>query len=244
MIPFDEPTMTDQQKKLRFALSGESGTMEKQMKAIIQNVKARLKRDVIRPSELEMFKEVQVADSGKYSDTGKIGHSNAASLLADSARKRLETMADESGFPGMREYNQYMKDHYDAIRLLKRLRNQVVKNGRLGNMMRQHAMGTMASVAGGFAGGGFWGTLLAGLGGEVGGNALGKIMGDASLSNPLKDSILKTISRENPAIVQKLLNFTKQKGGNAVQELAPKSSKIPGLAQNLITKGAIRGATQ
>lgn len=236
------------QAALRRALTGKSAKMMSETESIINDFKQSLPSfgwDIknLKPSELELLKEVTGAQSKIYKQTGQIGEANALSLLHDTAKARIEKIAADSGFPHMKEYTQYMHDHYNAIKLLERLRNQTVKGGRLGNMLRSHAMGTIGAVAFGMGGGGIMGSLLAGLAGEGAGGLLGKIMGDTSITNPLRSMILKNAPSKNTPLIDKLLSFTGKKG-----EVAPilKTSPSKGAewAKSLTTKGLIRAFGQ
>lgn len=220
---------------------GESGRIETKIRAAFDDLRANY-GDSVPPSVLESIKEAHATNSGIYKRTGAIGDANASSIIGDVARSKIEKIAEESGLPGMKEYNKYIASHYKAIDALKLLNGQKVKGGRLGNMLRSHAIGTAASVAGGIGGGGFAGALLGFGGGELVGNMLGKILGQSALSNPLRDAILKRMSQENPEIVNQMLRYAEQDGKKVAPLLSPKKETRSGLIPRTLTTAATRAA--
>lgn len=238
---------TDAEKHLTMqrTFSGEAQNMSSKIDKIVADIKATTGKTELTAPELEAFKEAQMSNSGIFKRTGAIGDENAASLLGGVAKDKIENLANEAGFPGMKEYNQYIKDHYDSIKVLQRLGKQTIKGGRLGNMLRSHTMGLIGAAAGAPFGGGLVGSLVGGAAGEGAGHVLSKVMGDTSISNPLRDKILEKIQEEDPQVVQQLMKFA-GKTGKVAPIANPKSaSKLTGLISPFLTTGAIestRGA--
>lgn len=225
---------------LQRTMSGESQAMSDKIDTIVKNIQAQTGRDSITAPELQALKEVQTANSGVYRRTGAIGDQNAASLLGEAAKTKMENIAKEAGFPGLKEYNQHMSDHYDAIKLLQQLRRQSVKGGRLGNMLTGHVVGAVAAGAANAAGGGFLGSMASLLAGESSGNFISKLMNSGE--NPFRASVLDKIEMEDPQIVQELKNFAGTEENVAPIKRAKgtfKSGILPGL---LIKGGARAGA--
>jgi hypothetical protein len=228
----------------RSAFSGKTSSTQAKVESLLSDIKQALGKETLSPSELEILKEEQARLSGRYRLTGDVADENAHSMIADAARNKLEKLAEDSGFSGMKEYNRYIKDHYNAIKLLQRLGKQTVKGGRLGNMLRSHALAGVMSVAANAGGGGFLGTLMGGLAGETAGQMFSKILADTSISNPLRDKILEKIAQEDPQVVQELLAFAKKGTGKVAPMATPKAASVSkGILPNLVTKTAIRGAT-
>jgi hypothetical protein len=237
--------------------SGQSSKMNNQIDSIIEDIKNALgtkdpitgeiiPRDSITTSELEQLKETQATNSGIYKQTGAIADQNAASSIGNIARDKIEQTAADSGLPHMQEYNQLMKNHYHARTLLQKLGVQTVAGGRLGNMLRGHTAGVVAGLAGNALGGGFMGTIGAALGGESASHFISKIMGDTSLSNPLRNAILDRVATENPELVNEMQRFGKTTGPVA-QIMKPKSGlglKSVGKLSKVLNAGAIRGGVK
>lgn len=221
--------------------TGETGSMSTKINKIFDDFKSTY-GDTISAKDLEKIKEAQAGASGIYKRTGQIGEQNASSIIGNVARGKIESLADEAGFPGMNEYNQYIKEHYNAMDALNKLNGQTVKGGRLGNMLRGHTIAGISGLAASSLGGGFLGTLAAAGGGEAGNAILSKILGETSISNPLRDAVMSKIAQENPDIVQRLLDFSGGKG-DVAPLLSPKSSKIPGLVSSVLTKASARGGS-
>lgn len=200
----------------------------------------------LTPSQVEEIKESMTGASGVYKRSGQIGDQNVSSLIGGVARKKVEDLADSSGFPGMKEYNAYIKQHYTALQALKKLNGQAVKGGLLGNTLRQHTLGLVGSMVGNAMGGGILGTMGGLLSGELSGRMLSKVLGDTALSNPLRDAILSKIQTEDPDIVQKLMKFNSG-GDNRITQskvapiYSPKTSRSSGRVSGILTKVAARG---
>lgn len=221
--------------------SGQSGKIKSQINRIFDDFKRNFGEDM-SVSDLEKIKEAQAKASGIYKRTGQIGEDNASSIIGDISRKKIEDIADKSGFGGMQEFNHYIASHYKALDALKAIEGQPVKGGRLGNMLRGHAAGTAAAMVGSTAGG-----PMAGAAGflatEAANKVLSKILGDTALSNPLKDAILKRIEMANPGIVEKLQQFSGTQGKKVAPLLTPNKGKAGGLLPSLGTAYATRVAT-
>lgn len=233
----------------QYAASGETTKMQAQLDKLFQDYQGSY-GDAVTPSQLEAIKEAQAGASGIYKRTGQIGEQNAASIVGNVARSRIEDIASKSGFSGMKELNKLMSEHYDALSLLGKIDGQTVKGGRLGNMLRGHTIAGISALADVAGGGGLFSTLLAGLGGEGANALLSKIMGDTSISNPARELILNSIAQVNPDIIKAAQEFLASKGrlpselaGQVAARMAPKTaSKAPGLISNLLMKSTARGA--
>lgn len=225
---------------LQRTMSGESQAMSDKIDTIVNNIKAQTGRDAITAPELQALKEVQTANSGVYRRTGAIGDQNAASLLGEAAKTKMETIAKEAGFPGLKEYNQHMSDHYDAIKLLQQLRRQSVKGGRLGNMLTGHVVGAVAAGAANAAGGGFLGSMASLLAGDSAGNFVSKLMNSGE--NPFRASVLDKIEQEDPQIVQELKNFAGTEEDVAPLK-RPKESVKSGILPGLLIKAGARAGS-
>ena len=242
LTPEAEAALTPATKSnfLRQKLSGTSEETATHIQSIVDNIKKTIGKDNLTTSELEAFKEAQAGLSKKYARAGQIGASDARSFLADVARNRIEKTANESGLPNMGVYNKYIQQHYNILKILSRFESQKVKGGMLGNMLRARTGDVLGGVVGNTLAPGVGGTLLGALSGEMGSNLVSKIIGDTSLSNPLRDALISNIEKQDPQIVQQFLGHAGQTGQVAPVAI-PKSTKIPGLIGNLLTKAAIRG---
>lgn len=212
--------------------SGQSVKIQRQIKNLFADFKKNYGNS-ISVKDLEKIKEAQAQASRIYKRTGQIGEDNASSLIGTVARRKVEDIAEKSGFSGMKEYNKYIQSHYRAVDVLEKIEGQPVKGGRLGNMLRGHALG----IAAGIGGGGIPGFLA----GEAANKVLSKILGDTQLSNPLRDAILKRMTQANPAIVDELLKFSEQQGKQVAPLLTPKGGKSAGAVPRLINQAVTRG---
>ncbi len=158
-------------------------------------------------------------------------------------------MANDSGLPHIKELNQLMSQHYDALKALDKIDGQVVKGGRLGNILRGHTVAGIGAIAANAMGGGVLGTVGAAMGGEAANDFLSKVLGDTSFTNPIRDAILNKIKTENPDVVAELQKALSDKGklpsslqGKIGAQLAPQSnlSNISGIAGKTGLKGLIR----
>lgn len=240
------------------SMSGETGKMSAKMDAIANDIKknAGLKADEngvmpdmqLKPSQVESFKEAQTAASGIYKRTGQIGEQNASSLLGNEGRNSIEKMANDSGLPSIKELNKLMSQHYATLDALDKIDGQTVKGGRLGNLLRGHAIAGVSAIAANTMGGGILGILGAALGGEGANALLSKVLGETSFSNPIRDALLNRIETENPDIVSKIQEYLHNKGslpaelqGKIGAQLAPKASgRMSGLISPILTKGSSR----
>ncbi len=239
--------------------TGETAKITKQINSLFDDFKTNYGKD-LTPSELEKIKEVQAASSGIYKRTGQIGETNASSIIGDVARSKIESLADEAGFPGMKEYNKYIQAHYNALDALNKINGQVVKGGRLGNILRGKTVAGLAGAADLVGGGGLLSAMAAGFAGEKASDFISKILADTSFSNPLRDAILSKIGTENPEIVQKLQQFVTGQavqsgdvskiaaalniGGKVAPTMTPTQnigSRVNALLPSLFTKAGARG---
>ena len=219
------------------------GNATNQINSSFDNFKAKY-GEVLNPSQVEEIKEGMTNSSGVYKNNGMIDNQNASSLIGNVARSKIEQLSDASGFPGMNEYNDYMKQHYTALSALKRLNGQAVKGGLLGNTLRQHTIGLAAGAISSAMGGGVLKDIGAIFGGEMAGKLISKVMGDTALSNPLRNVILSKLETEDPEIVQKLQQFAQQGKSKVAPLYSPKkTSKMPSLSSGLISKALTRSAT-
>jgi len=224
------------------AATGETGPMTAKINKLFDDFQNSY-GDSINPTQLEKIKEAQAGASRIYKKNGAIGDQNASSVIGNVARDKIEALAQDAGFPGMKQYNNYIKAHYNALDALDKLNGQVVKGGRLGNIMRGHTIAGISALGANAMGGGFLGTVSSAAAGEMANSLLSKVLGETSFSNPLRDAVLNKIEEENPEIVQKLLQFT-GKSRNVASVLSPAKSKINfGLLSSIANKSLIKGAT-
>ena len=226
--------------------SGETGAMSSKIDKTITDIKiahgltpdpitGELPDLKISASDLEAMKESQMNSSGIFKRSGAIGDQNGASMLGEAAKTNIEKMAARSGFHGMEEYNNLIANHYDAIRVLQKLNGQIVAGGRLGNMLRGHTAGVIGAAAANLLGGGFWGTIASGLGAEGASHLFSKILGETTLSNPLRNAIMSKIQTEDPEIVQQLQRFLGNTGKVASSLIPKPSGKVTGKIIPLIS---------
>lgn len=221
--------------------SGDVKSIQSQIKGQIKNLRKELGSDSSMKS-LEKIKERQTQSSKVFSRAGQVKEGNAASYIGATAKQMVEDIAEKSGMGGMKEYNKYMQSHYRAIDALKKLNGQAVKGGRLGNILRGHAAGVTAGIAG--SGLGPIGTIGGFLAGEAANHFLSKILGDTALSNPMRDVILRRIEQSNPGIVEKILAFSGKQGKKVAPLLKPKASMKSNILQQGLIKTAVKGVTQ
>ncbi|MDE2016001.1 MAG: hypothetical protein KGJ89_05550 [Patescibacteria group bacterium] len=226
-------------------------------------LKSQMGKDVL-PSDLEKIKE-SFAGKGGYGNVSPKDMAKANRIAGNAVKTKIEDLSTESGLPGIKEFNQIIGAHEQALKALKKINGQTVKGGRLGNMLRGHAMGGVAAIAANAMGLGGLGDVLSALAGEGANNLISKLGADNSIANPLQVAILNKIAKSDPEIVQRLQAFAasnpdavrqavesgdigringilKESSGPVAPSLLPKAAK-KGAIIALLQKAAIRGAT-
>lgn len=183
-------------------------------------------------------------------------------MVGNTIKTNVEDLAKKAGLPEVADMNEYIGQHLDAADHLDRLNGTKARGGRIGDILKSHA-GAQIGGAAGFFGGGPIGALMGALAGHYGGKVAGNVIRKVA-SSPIKTAILNRIVKEDPEIVQKVLQYAKQtpQGLEALKEqlgekgidifnkkvkgspvLSPKPSK-QGLVSGLLTKGAVRATAQ
>lgn len=139
-------------------------------------------------------------------------------VMGNTLKTAIEDGAKKAGLEGIKEMNDYVGSHLDAADALERLHGTKAKGGRLGDLMQKHTLGAIGGISG-FFGGGPIGSLMGALAGEWAGGKLSTILRKVG-SSPVKSAILRRMVQEDPAIVQKMLEYAKKtpQGLEALQE--------------------------
>lgn len=186
-------------------------------------------------------------------------------LIGNQLKTDVETLAKKGGLEGVDEMNEYIGSHLDLADNLERLNGTKAKGGRLGDLLRTRAFEAGGAAVGGVFGGGVVGALLGAVVGNYSSKAVASILRKVEAS-PIKSAILRRIVREDPEIVQKILQqsdktpkeleaIKKQLGELGIDifpetgeklvapKLAP-TDKNAGLLQRTLTTGAARIGAQ
>lgn len=161
-----------------------------------------------------------------------------ASPIARAARSLLEDQSKTEGMPDLKSFNKVLQNHINARKVLEAMRGQVVKGGRLGNMLRGHTAGAIGGIAGTAAGGGFLGTIGGALAGEGASKLLSNWTANTSLTTPLQEAMLEKLQLEDPEIVSqyaKSIGKTTPTVPQRVPQAAPTASSLRNL---LVSKAA------
>lgn len=184
-------------------------------------------------------------------------------LIGNGLKTSVEDSAKKAGVEGVGELNDVIGQHLDAADSLDRLHGAKAKGGRLGDTLTRHSLETLGGI-GGFFGGGPVGSLMGILAGHYGGPVLSRLLRYTG-SSPIKTAILNRMVKEDPEIVNKMLQYAKKtpQGLQALKEqlkkngisifqnpekkglvsglLSPK--KTNGLVPNLLNKIGVRSVT-
>lgn len=120
--------------------------------------------------------------------------------IAKSAQKTIEETASKAGFDDVAQFNRYIGDRLEAAKFLESLHGQTIKGGRLGKYVGM----TLGSIVGAPSG------PLAALFGVIAGNSVANILIKASVANPIKRLILRSIRKTNPEVFQKMKKFLEE----------------------------------
>lgn len=129
-------------------------------------------------------------------------------LIGNNLKTSVEEIAKKNGLGDVSKMNEYIGQHLDAADHLDRLHGTKAKGGRLGDILKSHALAEVGGVAGLF-GGGPVGALMGALAGHYGGKVVGSGIRKTA-SSPIKSAILKRIVQEDPDFVTKIAQFAGQ----------------------------------
>lgn len=160
-----------------------------------------------------------------------------ASPVARAARNLLEKQSETEGLPDLKAFNKVIQSHIHANTILQKMQGQVVKGGRLGNMLRGHTAGAIGGLAGTAAGGGFLGTIGGALAGEGASKLLGHWAANTSLTTPLQEALLEKLQMEDPEIIQQ---YAKSVGKETptVPQRVPQAPPTASTLRNLLVSKA------
>lgn len=183
-------------------------------------------------------------------------------MIGNALKTSVEDIAKKGGLDGVQEMNEYTAQHLDAADALDRLNGSKAKGGRLGDLMQKHTLGAIGGVSGAF-GGGPVGAIIGAMAGEYAGGKLSSILRKVG-SSPIKSAMLKRLVQEDPAIVQKMIDYSKKtpQGLEALKEqlakqginilqgsakkavTAPKAGLLSTIAKKSVTSGLIGTASR
>lgn len=185
-------------------------------------------------------------------------------MIGNQLKTNVENLAKKGGLEGVGDMNEYIGSHMDLVNHLERIHGNKAPGGQLGNMLRTRGYEAAGAAVGGLFGGGLPGALLGMLAGNYTSKGITAVLRKIEAS-PIKSAILRRIVREDPEIVQKILQqsgktpkelealkkqlgdlgvdiFPEQTQRMVAPKLAPKSAQ-PGLMQNTLnTLGGRMGA--
>ena len=135
-------------------------------------------------------------------------------MIGNALKKDVETLSERSGLKGVGEMNEYIGSHYDLADILGRMHGNAAKGGRLGDLLRTRTFEAVGGTTGAMFGGGVPGALAGAVIGNYSARALSSILRKVE-AGPIRSAILKRMVKEDPEIVQKML----QASGRTPQEL-------------------------
>jgi hypothetical protein len=218
--------------------------------------------EVIQASDVNDWK-YRLQDLSKFDLANPAQNRTTYRIMSHEFKTEVENLAKQSGLDGIQEMNDYIGSHHDLQDILSFLNGTKAKGGRLGDIMQKTAFQAIGGATGGLFGGGWFGSLLGVLAGGKASDVMSNLSRKIS-SSPIKTAILNKIQREDPEIVQKMLEYAKStpQGLEAINEflekqgvklfksglkgspiLKPKQS-ARGLISGLIKIGGARVATQ
>lgn len=226
-----------------------TGDMPK-MKAEVARIVSQLRNeygDSLSMGNLETIKEVNAQLSRKMA-TADPALSDARKQISLAAQKLIEQRAEASGLPGVAELNQEIKKYHVTMpATFEKLEGATIRGGRLGNILKQHTAGVIGGVAGTTLGGGAASTIVGALTAEKAMAILNKIIGDNSISTPMKERIIAEIARQEPEVVQQFLQYIGKEEGTIAPQLAPRLAPTKlggGLLGRAVTNIGSRMAAQ
>lgn len=162
------------------------------------------------------------------------------SPIARAARKALEDSTKASGAPDLQILNKEIQKHIHAQQILAKMQGQVVKGGRLGNMLKRGGFGLIGTIVGGALGGGWLGDIA----GALSGDSLAKMMAAwqarTAFSSPVQEAILERLAIEDPAIVQQYIKYVGKAGAVIPQRAAPTTTGAGSSLRRLLLTSAAR----
>lgn len=221
----------------------EEGTVaarQQQVKDEIEKYRAQYGDD-ISLGKLNGIKRGQRRISGIF-DASKPHFSQDVNYqISNAAKKLIEDAAEKQGLSGVKEFNQYLGQHLDAIKALDPLKTgtlhgRAAKGGQLGKYFQQEGLTALGAGTGALFGGGPMGSILGGLIGHYGAKGIGNILRKAGAS-PLKSAMLRKAIQEDPEIVQKLQKFIGDK--KTIAPFLKSSPKKTGMLAKAGLKGLI-----
>ena len=132
-------------------------------------------------------------------------------MIGNTLKTTVEKVAKENGLKEVGEMNEYIGSHLDLADMLEMLNGTKAKGGRLGNIMRDQALTTVGGVSGMF-GAGPVGLLMGVLAGHYGSQAISTLMRKFE-GSPIKSAILNRMIKEDPEIVQKVMQYANKTPG-------------------------------
>jgi len=145
--------------------------------------------DEITPTKLNEIKTERWGDT-KF-DIARPLKSDTNYLIAKTAQKEIEKIAEASGYKEVAQLNRTIGDRLEAAKFLETLDSKVLKGGRL----QGYIFGAIGSSLGN--------TPLGKILGYMGGDALSNILISQSVSGPIKRLILRDLRNEAPEVAQK-----------------------------------------
>lgn len=230
----------------RMKAAGSGTKMKNAIAGIMKEYQKTYGQD-LSMADLEKIKEVQAQLSSKMSMSDP-AVSDAHKQISLAAQNLLEQRAAESGLPGLSELNQEIKKYHVTMpETFKKLEGATIKNGRLGNMLKQHTAGLAGAVAGTALGGGGFGTFAGAVTAEKAMGILNKIIGDNSISTPMKEKLIAQIGQQEPEVVNQFLSYLERQGEKIAPQLAPQlapSKPMGGMFGQAITNVGSRALSQ
>lgn len=175
----------------------------------------------IPTTELDKIKTEQANESKSYN--------SKSAFSADSHAIVGQTAADavisKGGEAPIDELNKLLSSHYDAIKVLKAMNGKTPHGGMFSKHLGGIA-GEVAGLAGGMAvGHPFIGAMV----GRGASEFVNNVLSNHFISNPLKASLIKGMKGEDPAVIQKALDYIKSSESSSLEstptESTPQSSQ-------------------
>lgn len=175
-------------KKLRTPQNEASGYMNTQLKAV-ENIISDLKDqfgDTVNLQQLNQIKQAQWRQASVFDLTRPNYQTDIHYNFGSVAKQAIEDHIPQADVKGL---NNYIGDHYNAIKNLMKVDGKAVKGGRLGNYFGR----VVGSIAGATHG------PIGSIVGAKVGDSVSTIMQNNYLSNPIKKILLARITETEPA---------------------------------------------
>lgn len=152
----------------------------------------------------------------------------------------IQKQSSDAGFEGVAQLNREIGDRLEAGKFLNSLNGNTLKGGRLG----KYAFTLLGST--------FGKTIPGKVVGALGGDAVAQLLMKSSVSNPLKQAIIKSIAEKDPAVLKEVTAWLEKQGIARQTQLALPAPKSLGTVGNPIIppapttfeKGVAKGTTQ